>query len=103
MANLFAQAEALAFGKTAEELAAEGSPAFQTPFQVTEGNRPGNAIFADTLTPHSLGAMVALYEHSVFTQVRSGGSIPTTGGASSWARCSPRGSSRNLKLVRIRS
>jgi glucose-6-phosphate isomerase len=68
MANLFAQAEALAFGKTATELAAEGSPAFQIPFRVTEGNRPSNTILADTLTPYSLGALVALYEHSVFTQ-----------------------------------
>ena len=68
MANLFAQAEALAFGKTADELAAEGSPAFQTPFRVTQGNRPSNVILADALTPFSLGALVALYEHSVFTQ-----------------------------------
>jgi glucose-6-phosphate isomerase len=68
MANLFAQAEALAFGKTAQELTAEGSPAFQTPFRVTEGNRPSNMILADALTPFSLGALVALYEHSVFTQ-----------------------------------
>jgi glucose-6-phosphate isomerase len=68
MANLFAQAEALAFGKTATELAAEGTPAFQIPFRVTEGNRPSNTILADTLTPYSLGALVALYEHSVFTQ-----------------------------------
>jgi glucose-6-phosphate isomerase len=68
MANLFAQAEALAFGKTAEELTAEGSPAFQTPFRVTEGNRPSNMILADALTPFSLGALVALYEHNVFTQ-----------------------------------
>jgi glucose-6-phosphate isomerase len=68
MANLFAQAEALAFGKTAAELTAEGSPAFQTPFRVTEGNRPSNMILADALTPFSLGALVALYEHSVFTQ-----------------------------------
>jgi glucose-6-phosphate isomerase len=68
MASLFAQAEALAFGKTAEELSAEGSPAFQTPFRVTEGNRPSNTILADALTPHSLGALVALYEHNVFTQ-----------------------------------
>ena len=68
MANLLAQAEALAFGKTAEELTAEGSPAFQTPFRVTEGNRPSNVILADALTPFSLGALVALYEHSVFTQ-----------------------------------
>ncbi len=68
MANLFAQAEALAFGKTAQELTAEGSPAFQTPFRVTEGNRPSNVILADALTPFSLGALVALYEHNVFTQ-----------------------------------
>jgi glucose-6-phosphate isomerase len=68
MANLFAQAEALAFGKTKEELNAEGSPAFQTPFRVTEGNRPSNMVLADELNPHSLGALVALYEHSVFTQ-----------------------------------
>lgn len=68
MANLFAQAEALAFGKTAEELTAEGSPDFQTPFRVTEGNRPTNVILADTLDPATLGSLVALYEHSVFTQ-----------------------------------
>ena len=68
MANLFAQAEALAFGKTAEELKAEGSPDFQTPFRVTEGNRPTNMILAETLDPATLGSLVALYEHSVFTQ-----------------------------------
>ncbi len=68
MANLFAQAEALAFGKTAAELTAEGSPPAQTPFRVTEGNRPTNMILADKLDPKSLGALVALYEHSVFTQ-----------------------------------
>jgi glucose-6-phosphate isomerase len=68
MANLFAQAEALAFGKTAEELTAEGSPAFQTPFRVTEGNRPTNMILAERLDAGTLGALVALYEHSVFTQ-----------------------------------
>ena len=68
MANMFAQAEALGFGKTAEELTAEGSSAFQTPFRVTEGNRPTNAILADRLDPRTLGSLVALYEHSVFTQ-----------------------------------
>ena len=68
MANLFAQAEALAFGKTAAELTAEGSPDFQTPFRVTEGNRPTNVILADKLDPGTLGRLVALYEHSVFTQ-----------------------------------
>jgi glucose-6-phosphate isomerase len=68
MANLFAQAEALAFGKTAEQLKAEGSPDFQTPFRVTEGNRPTNMILAERLDPSTLGNLVALYEHSVFTQ-----------------------------------
>lgn len=68
MANLFAQAEGLAFGRTAEELAAEGASTFQIPFRVMEGNRPTNVILADALTPRSLGSLVALYEHSVFTQ-----------------------------------
>jgi glucose-6-phosphate isomerase len=68
MANLFAQAEALAFGKTAEELKAEGSPDLQTPFRVCEGNRPTNTILAEKLTPRIVGTLVALYEHSVFTQ-----------------------------------
>ena len=68
MANLFAQAEALGFGKTEEELTAEGSPDFQTPFRVTEGNRPTNMILAERLDPATLGSLIALYEHSVFTQ-----------------------------------
>jgi glucose-6-phosphate isomerase len=68
MANLFAQAEALAFGKTETELQAENSPDFQTPFRVMEGNRPTNMILADKLDPRALGSLVALYEHSVFTQ-----------------------------------
>ncbi len=68
MANLFAQAEALAFGKTAAEFKAEGSPDFQTPFRVTEGNHPTNLILADRLDPKTLGSLIALYEHSVFTQ-----------------------------------
>jgi glucose-6-phosphate isomerase len=68
MANLFAQTEALGFGKTAEALQAEGSPDFQTPFRVMEGNRPTNMILADKLDPKTLGSLVALYEHSVFTQ-----------------------------------
>jgi glucose-6-phosphate isomerase len=68
MANLFAQAEALAFGKTAEELVADGAPSAQTPFRATEGNRPTSVILADRLDPKTLGALVALYEHSVFTQ-----------------------------------
>jgi glucose-6-phosphate isomerase len=68
MANMFAQTEALAFGKTAEELKAEGAPDFKTPFRVCEGNRPTTTILASQLSPRTLGALVALYEHSVFTQ-----------------------------------
>jgi len=68
MANLFAQGEALAFGKTAEEVRAAGVPDFQVPHRTFEGNRPSNTILADQLSPRTLGSLVALYEHSVFTQ-----------------------------------
>jgi glucose-6-phosphate isomerase len=68
IANVCAQAEALAFGKTAEEVKAEGTPKWLVPHRVFEGNHPSNLIFAERLTPESLGTLVALYEHSVFTQ-----------------------------------
>jgi glucose-6-phosphate isomerase len=68
MANVFAQAEALAFGKTAEQVKAEGTPDWLVPHRVFEGNRPSNTILADHLTPEVLGKLVALYEHNVFTQ-----------------------------------
>ncbi len=68
MANVFAQAEALAFGKTAEQVAAEGTAGWLVPHRVFEGNRPTTIILAERLTPETLGALVALYEHSVFTQ-----------------------------------
>jgi glucose-6-phosphate isomerase len=68
LANVFAQAEALAFGKTAEQVKAEGTPAWLVPHRVFEGNRPSNTILLDKLTPEALGKLVALYEHSVFTQ-----------------------------------
>jgi glucose-6-phosphate isomerase len=68
MANVFAQAEALAFGKTDEEVRAEGTPDALVPHRVFEGNRPTNTLLADRLTPAMLGKLVALYEHSVFTQ-----------------------------------
>ncbi|HEY7041535.1 MAG TPA: glucose-6-phosphate isomerase [Methylomirabilota bacterium] len=67
-ANLFAQTEALAFGKTAAEVAAEGVPAFQVPHRTFEGNRPSNTILAAELTPATLGRLIALYEHKVFVQ-----------------------------------
>ncbi|MGA8272184.1 MAG: glucose-6-phosphate isomerase [Candidatus Sulfotelmatobacter sp.] len=68
LANVFAQTEALAFGKTPEQVKAEGTPDWLVPHRVFEGNRPSNTILADQLTPGILGKLVALYEHSVFTQ-----------------------------------
>ena len=68
LANVFAQTEALAFGKTPEQVKAEGTPDWLVPHRVFEGNRPSNTILADKLTPEILGKLVALYEHSVFTQ-----------------------------------
>jgi glucose-6-phosphate isomerase len=68
MSNVFAQAEALAFGKTEQEVRAEGTADAVVPHRVFEGNRPTNVILVEKLTPHTLGALVALYEHSVFTQ-----------------------------------
>jgi glucose-6-phosphate isomerase len=68
MANVFAQSEALAFGKTAEQVRAEGTLEWLAPHRIFEGNRPSNTILAQRLTPETLGKLVALYEHSVFTQ-----------------------------------
>ncbi len=68
MANFFAQTEALAFGKTAEEVAADGVPAFQVPHRTFEGNHPTNTILVEKLTPEVLGRLIALYEHKVFVQ-----------------------------------
>ena len=66
--NVFAQAQALAFGKTEEEVRADGTPASVVPHRVMEGNRPTNVLLAEKLTPRLLGSLIALYEHSVFTQ-----------------------------------
>ncbi len=68
MANVFAQAEALAFGKTRQEVEAEGTPSWLVPHRTFEGNRPSSTILMEELTPEALGKLVALYEHSVFTQ-----------------------------------
>jgi glucose-6-phosphate isomerase len=68
VSNVFAQAEALAFGKTEEQVRAEGTAEAVVPQRVFEGNRPTNVILAERLTPYALGTLVALYEHSVFTQ-----------------------------------
>jgi len=68
LANVFAQAEALAFGKTSEEVKAEGTPDWLVPHRVFEGNRPSNTILAPSLTPQTLAKLIALCEHVVFTQ-----------------------------------
>jgi glucose-6-phosphate isomerase len=68
LANVFAQTEALAFGKTSEQVKGEGTPDWLVPHRVFEGNRPSNTILAERLTPNTLGKLIALYEHSVFTQ-----------------------------------
>ncbi len=68
MANFFAQTQALAFGKSAEQCRAEGTPEDLVPFKTFEGNRPTNTLLADELTPETLGALIALYEHKIFTQ-----------------------------------
>jgi glucose-6-phosphate isomerase len=76
VANVIAQAEALAFGKTADEARAEGTPEALVPHRVFEGNRPSSTILAERLTPGTLGSLVALYEHSVFTQATVWGTNP---------------------------
>jgi glucose-6-phosphate isomerase len=68
VANVFAQAEALAFGKTGEQVKAEGTSDWLVPHRVFEGNRPSNILLGDRLTPEMLGRLIALYEHYVFTQ-----------------------------------
>jgi glucose-6-phosphate isomerase len=68
VANVFAQTEALAFGKTADQVISEGTPDWLVPHRTFEGNRPSNTLLIDRLTPRTLGALVALYEHSVFVQ-----------------------------------
>jgi glucose-6-phosphate isomerase len=68
MANVFAQSEALAFGKTRDQVKAEGTPDWLAPHRVFEGNRPSNTIILERLTPGALGKLIALYGHSVFTQ-----------------------------------
>jgi glucose-6-phosphate isomerase len=68
VANVCAQTEALAFGKTAQQVKAEGTPDWLVPHRVFDGNRPSNTFLLDRLTPTALGKLVAMYEHSVFTQ-----------------------------------
>ena len=103
MSNVFAQAEALAFGKTEAEVRAEGTAEAVVPHRVFEGNRPTNVLLAEQLTPFTLGTLVALYEHSVFTQGTIWGSTPSTSGASSSARRSRSGSSPSYERDRARA
>ncbi len=88
MANVFAQTEALAFGKTHEQVAAEETEPWRVPHRVFPGDRPTNTILADRLTPAILGALLALYDNACHGRERSGGSTPSTSGGWSWARCS---------------
>ena len=99
VANVFAQAEALAFGKTPAEVKAEGTPDWLVPHRVFDGNRPSNTILLEQLTPAALGKLVALYEHSVFTQGVICRSIPSINGAWSSARCSRSASFRSSKAL----
>jgi glucose-6-phosphate isomerase len=95
-----AQAEALAFGKTQEQVKAEGTPDWLVPHRVFEGNRPSNVMMLDKLDPASLGRLVALYEHSVFTQGTVWDIDSFDSGVSSSARCSPSASSRSFQQQR---
>jgi glucose-6-phosphate isomerase len=97
LANVFAQAEALAFGKTSEQVKAEGTPDWLVPHRVFEGNRPSNTILVERLSPKTLGKLVALYEHSVFTQGVIWGVDSFDHGESNWARCWRNALSRNSR------
>ena len=97
MSNVFAQAEALAFGKTAEQVKAEGTADWLVPHRTFEGNRPSNVILAERLTPEVLGRWSRSTSTASSRRARSGGSIRSTSGASSSARCWPSGSSPSSK------
>ncbi len=104
MSNVFAQAEALAFGKTAEAVKAEGTPDWLVPHRTFEGNRPTNVLLAERLTPRGTrGPGRTLRAQRLHPGHRSGESTRSTSGASSWARCSPSGSSRSSKRRTSRS
>ena len=99
MANLFAQTEALAFGKTAEEVVAEGVAAALVPHRTFEGNRPTNTILADALTPAALGDWSRSTSTRSSSRASSGTSTRSTSGAWSWARCWPTGSCRSSRAA----
>ena len=97
LANVFAQTEALAFGKTPEQVKAEGTPDWLVPHRVFEGNRPSNTILAERLTPEMLGKLVAFTSIASSPRAPSGTSARSISGACSWARCWPSASSRNSR------
>jgi glucose-6-phosphate isomerase len=97
LANVFAQAEALAFGKTSQEVRAEGTPAWLVPHRTFEGNRPSSTILLERLTPAALGKLVALYEHSVFTQSAIWQIDSFDQWGSNWGKCLPSTSSPSLR------
>ena len=86
IANVLAQSEALAFGKSAAQVKAEGTPDWLVPHRVSEGNRPSNTIFAQRLTPETLGKLVALYEHSMGSRVGQGAGETNYTGAVKYGR-----------------
>ena len=102
MANVFAQAEALAFGKTPEEVRAEGTPEWLVPHRTFEGNRPSNMILAERLTPETLGSSWRSTNTASLPRARSGRSTHSISGASNWARCWPSESFPNSRAPRSR-
>lgn len=95
--NVFAQAQALGFGKTEDEVRAEGTAQDVAPHRVMGGNRPTNVLLAEVLTPYRLGTGSRSTSTACSPRERSGGSTPSTSGASSWARCLPSRSSRSSR------
>ncbi len=100
--NVFAQAQALAFGKTEEEVRAEGTPDAVVPHRVMQGNRPTNVLLAEVLTPTCSGPSSLSTSTACSPRAPSGASTRSTSGAWSWARCSPRPSSRSSRAPRSR-
>jgi hypothetical protein len=99
LANIFAHGEALAFGKTPEEVKAEGSSDWLAPRRIFEGNRPCNTLVLDRLTAAALGKLIALYEHGIFTQARFGTSIRSSSASLNSAKCWPSASFRNSRTM----
>ena len=100
LANVFAQAEALAFGKMSQEVQAAGTPYWLVPHRIFEGNRPSSMLLLERLTPATLETLFALYEHSVFVHGAIGNIDSLINGALNWGRCLPSALSSNLRASR---